>query len=128
MQIYFLAGNDALELCRRLLASVPHASQSYNISPYIDLNYFRYDERLMPMIDRPRQSADMPLRFHRRATSQRAFTVWRKKRRFLSVKAQIYTGNMGADEQEATGRPTTAIVYYVWHPTEPLCLSVQKNK
>ena len=66
---------DKSETARRLLASIPHASQSYNETPYLDQNLFRYDERNTPLIERPRQAADQAMRFHRRDSGLLAFTV-----------------------------------------------------
>lgn len=50
------------EATKRLLVQVPVCSQSFSSSPYLDLNLFRYDDKWISALERPKPCGDAPVR------------------------------------------------------------------
>ena len=52
-----------LEATKRLLVQVPVCSQSFSSSPYLDFNLFRYDDKWVSALERPKPCGDTPVRY-----------------------------------------------------------------
>ena len=50
------------EAVKRLLAQLPISSQSYSSSPYLDLSLFKYDDKWVSVMERPKACGDHPIR------------------------------------------------------------------
>jgi len=51
-----------LEAVKRLLGQLPISSQSFSPSPYLDLSLFSYDDKWISSLERPKLSAEQPIR------------------------------------------------------------------
>jgi len=51
-----------LEAVKRLLGQLPISSQSFSPSPYLDLALFSYDDKWVSSLERPKLSAEQPIR------------------------------------------------------------------
>ena len=52
-----------LEAVKRLLGQLPISSQSFSPSPYLDLSLFSYDDKWISSLERPKLSAEQPIRY-----------------------------------------------------------------
>ena len=52
-----------LEAVKRLLGQLPISSQSFSPSPYLDLSLFSYDDKWISALERPKLSAEQPIRY-----------------------------------------------------------------
>ena len=50
------------EAVKRLLAQLPISSQSYSSSPYLDVSLFKYDDKWVSVMERPKACGDHPIR------------------------------------------------------------------
>ena len=50
------------EATKRLLVQVPVCSQSFSCSPYLDLSLYRYDDKWISPLERPKPCGDAPIR------------------------------------------------------------------
>lgn len=50
------------EAIKRLLVQVPVSSQSFSCSPYLDLGLFKYDDKWISSLERPKACGDAPVR------------------------------------------------------------------
>lgn len=94
-----------LQAMRRVLANIPVNSQVLSSSPYLDVNLFKYDDRLVSPLIRPRVYAvDSIIRFvSRRQPDKAAFKMLR-------------------DCLEVPGRPAKQIIHYHFHPVLPFAM------
>ncbi|KFM73412.1 DET1-like protein, partial [Stegodyphus mimosarum] len=97
------------EAVKRLLAQLPISSQSYSISPYLDLSLFSYDDKWVSVMERPKACGDQPIRFYARDSGLLRF--------------KIYAGVHGKNH------PVTArrLVAFTFHPHDPFAISVQRT-
>lgn len=97
------------EAVKRLLAQLPISSQSYSISPYLDLSLFSYDDKWVSVMERPKQCGDQPIRFYARDSGL--------------LRYKIYAGVHGKNAPVAARR----LVAFTFHPTDPFAISVQRT-
>lgn len=97
------------EAVKRLLAQLPISSQSYSISPYLDLSLFSYDDKWVSVMERPKACGDQPIRFYARDSGL--------------LRYKIYAGVQGKNA------PVTArrLVAFTFHPYDPFAISVQRT-
>lgn len=97
------------EAVKRLLAQLPISSQSYSISPYLDLSLFSYDDKWVSVMERPKACGDQPIRFYARDSGL--------------LRYKIYAGVHGKNI------PVTArrLVAFTFHPCDPFAISVQRT-
>lgn len=50
------------EATKRLLVQLPVCSQSFSCSPYLDLNLYRYDDKWISPLERPKPCGEMPVK------------------------------------------------------------------
>ncbi|XP_054717126.1 DET1 homolog [Uloborus diversus] len=97
------------EAVKRLLAQLPISSQSYSISPYLDLSLFSYDDKWVSVMERPKACGDQPIRFYARDSGLLRF--------------KIYAGIHGKSPPVAARR----LVAFTFHPHDPFAISVQRT-
>lgn len=51
-----------IEATKRLLVQVPVCSQSFSCSPYLDLSLYRYDDKWISPLERPKPCSDTPVK------------------------------------------------------------------
>lgn len=52
----------ATEATKRLLVQLPVCAQSFSLSPYLDLELFRYDEKWISPLEKPKPLGDSPIK------------------------------------------------------------------
>uniref|UniRef100_A0A2M4AQA5 Putative negative regulator of histones n=1 Tax=Anopheles triannulatus TaxID=58253 RepID=A0A2M4AQA5_9DIPT len=102
-------GGGVLEATKRILAQLPISAQSYSSSPYLDLGLFSYDDKWVSAMERPKACAEFPIRFFGRESGL--------------LKFRIYAGMHG---QQLNNSCTRRLVAFIFHPTEPFAISVQR--
>ncbi|XP_059478853.1 DET1 homolog [Neocloeon triangulifer] len=98
------------EAIKRLLCQLPISAQSFTSSPYLDFSLFSYDEKRVSMIERPKCCGEYAIRFYGRNSGLLKFRMH----------AGIMNSNMGAP------RVSRRLVAYIFHPTDPFAISVQR--
>uniref|UniRef100_A0A0D9Y245 Light-mediated development protein DET1 n=1 Tax=Oryza glumipatula TaxID=40148 RepID=A0A0D9Y245_9ORYZ len=102
--------NSTSQFVKKMMASLPYTCQSQSPSPYFDLSLFRYDEKLISVIDRHRHCTEHPIKF----ISVKQPNV---------VKFKIKPGSdSGASDSRAK-----RISSFLFHPFFPLALSIQQT-
>ncbi|XP_058059410.1 DET1 homolog [Anopheles bellator] len=102
-------GGGITEATKRILAQLPISAQSYSSSPYLDLGLFSYDDKWVSAMERPKACAEFPIRFFARESGL--------------LKFRIYAGMHG---QQLSNPGTRRLVAFIFHPTEPFAISVQR--
>ncbi|XP_015911482.1 DET1 homolog [Parasteatoda tepidariorum] len=97
------------EAVKRLLAQLPISSQSYSVSPYLDLSLFSYDDKWVSVMERPKASGDQPIRFYARDSGL--------------LRYKIYAGVHGKNHPVSARR----LVAFTFHPYDPFAISVQRT-
>ncbi|GIY84243.1 DET1 homolog [Caerostris darwini] len=97
------------EAVKRLLAQLPISSQSYSVSPYLDLGLFSYDDKWVSVMERPKACGDQPIRFYARDSGMLRF--------------KIFAGVHGKNAPAAARR----LVAFTFHPRDPFAISVQRT-
>ncbi|KAK0074691.1 hypothetical protein PV325_007945, partial [Microctonus aethiopoides] len=97
------------EATKRLLSQLPICAQSYSSSPYLDLSLFCYDDKWVSMMERPKASAEHPIRFYARDSGL--------------LKFRMHTGVLSI----ATPVLSRRLVAFTFHPTDPFAISVQRT-
>ncbi|XP_055937757.1 DET1 homolog [Argiope bruennichi] len=97
------------EAVKRLLAQLPISSQSYSVSPYLDLALFSYDDKWVSVMERPKACGDQPIRFYARDSGLLRF--------------KIYAGVHGKNHPVSARR----LVAFTFHPFDPFAISVQRT-
>ncbi len=94
---------------RRVLAGLPCVSQVLVPSPYLDPQMFAYDDKHVSAVIRPRAASEHPLKFVLRCKPERvAFKLLPPPREQVVVH----------------GRVVRRLVLQLFHPVEPLVISV----
>ncbi|KAJ3268835.1 acid phosphatase det1 [Terramyces sp. JEL0728] len=88
---------------KRILSALPINPQSFSESPYFNLDFFSFDEKVINSCDRLRNCTDYPVKFFDRKTGRLVFKL--RRRRISS------------------GRNKNCL--YVFHPTDPLIIAIQ---
>lgn len=57
-----------IEAIKRITSQLPIPAQSFSSSPYLDLQLFRYDERWISIMERPKLASEYPICFFSRET------------------------------------------------------------
>eukprot|EP00249_Psilotum_nudum_P024049 c29072_g2_i1 orf=417-3116(-) len=97
------------QVVKRMLASLPHNSQSQIPSAYFDQSLFRFDEKLISATDRHRPCMEHPIKFI-------------SKRKPNSLKFKINPGF-----EHGSGDVPVNRVSFVFHPFFPFAMSVQQS-
>lgn len=97
------------EAVKRILAQLPISSQSYSVSPYLDLALFSYDDKWVSVMERPKACGDQPIRFYARDSGLLRF--------------KIYAGVQGKNHPPTARR----LVAFTFHPFDPFAISVQRT-
>ncbi|TPX59699.1 hypothetical protein PhCBS80983_g02300 [Powellomyces hirtus] len=95
------------EAIKRTLSTLPHNNQSLIESPYLDQDLYSYDLRNVTNYDRPRPVGEFPTRFFDRETGKCKFSI-----------------DPNPIRPVAGALPTKRYVSYIFHPSEPLIISV----
>ncbi|XP_059096469.1 DET1 homolog [Tigriopus californicus] len=98
------------EARKRVLAQLPISAQSYSSSPYLDLSLFSYDEKWISLMERPKACSELPIHFFGRESG--------------ITKFRIYPGPL---ERPNTNSSARKLVAFIFHPTDPFAISVQKT-
>lgn len=96
---------DLKECATRILAQVPVSPQSYSYSPYLDLEVFSYDDKLISVLERPKPCTENPISFHSRSSGRALFRMVPS----------------GVDQPNG-------IVAFIVHPYEPFIISVRRAR
>ncbi|XP_058130055.1 DET1 homolog [Anopheles ziemanni] len=102
-------GGSEMEATKRILAQLPISAQSYSSSPYLDLGLFSYDDKWVSAMERPKACAEFPIRFYARDSGRLKFRIF-----------------AGAGQQANAQAGTRRLVAFIFHPTEPFAISVQR--
>ncbi|CAA7410958.1 unnamed protein product [Spirodela intermedia] len=98
------------QFVRKMLASLNFGCQSQSPSPYLDQSLFRYDEKLISAVERPRQVIDHPVKFISR-------------RQPSTLKFKIKSGPEAGVADNRTKRMSS----FLFHPILPFALSIQQT-
>lgn len=102
-------GGSEMEATKRILAQLPISAQSYSSSPYLDLGLFSYDDKWVSAMERPKACAEFPIRFYARDSGRPKFRIF-----------------AGTGQQANAQVGTRRLVAFIFHPTEPFAISVQR--
>lgn len=94
-----------------VLSQVPISSQSFVSTPYLDHSLFSYDEKLISNLELPKVISDKIIRFNDRETGRFSF--------------RFYLGKHNSNDQQFNSFKT--LNTFIWHPTQPFCISIQRN-
>ncbi|XP_015795436.1 DET1 homolog [Tetranychus urticae] len=97
------------ETTRRVLSLLPLSAQSYTPSPYLDLSLFKYDDRWISPLERPKVCSEYAIQFFSRSDG--------------SFRFQIHADRQHIEASLVTLR----LVAYTFHPTDPFALSIQRT-
>ncbi|GFY38034.1 DET1 homolog [Trichonephila inaurata madagascariensis] len=97
------------EAVKRILSQLPISSQSYSVSPYLDLALFSYDDKWVSVMERPKACGDQPIRFYARDSGLLRF--------------KIFAGLHGKNHPVSARR----LVAFTFHPYDPFAISVQRT-
>ncbi|XP_048191437.1 DET1 homolog [Perognathus longimembris pacificus] len=78
-------------------------------SPYLDMTLFSYDSNCVSVMEQPKAYEDRPIRFYAQDSGL--------------LKFQMQTGLVG----RPTNRKVKRLVSFIFHPSEPFAISVQKS-
>lgn len=99
-----------MEANKRILGSIPIASQSFSSSPYLDASLYSYDEKWVSPMERPKVVGEYPIRFYSRRSGTLSFC--------------LYTNiSIHRPSQDRSRR----LVAFTFHPSDPFAISVQKD-
>ncbi|CAG0884730.1 unnamed protein product [Cyprideis torosa] len=96
-------GGGRTEATRRCLAPLPLPAQSFSLSPYLDRDLFSFDDKWIMQMERPKMCGESPIRFYHRNYESLAFRLY------------------------PSAPVAKRLIAFIFHPTEPLALSVQKT-
>ena len=118
------------EATRRLLMQLPICSQCHSSSPYLDLVLFSYDEKLVSAAERPKQCGDSPVRCvcvlnHYFTIKNPSFSL---THRFITRQGGLLSFTLETSVSSAQFELpiTRRLVAFLFHPFEPLVISIQK--
>jgi len=98
------------ETIRRVLLQLPISAQSFNPSPYLDLELFSYDDKWVSVYERPRPCSDSPIKFHARKSDLLKFQM-----------------QCGPNRAIIAATNQRSLVAFIFHPSEPFAMSVHRN-
>ena len=98
---------------KRLVSGVPHNPQSFYTTPYFDHNLFSWDDKLINAYDRARPCSEFPVKFFDRTTGK------------LKFKIDPHIIPYGTNPSAPPYRSSKKYVFYIFHPTDPFCFSIQ---
>jgi len=101
-----------MESKRRMLNQLPLHCQVLCPSPYLDVSLFSYDDKFINSVERSKSPCEYPIRFYSRKSGLLRF--------------QLQTDRI-SHHRTRTGIHRN-YVSYIFHPTEPLALSVKRNQ
>lgn len=94
------------EVAKRILAQLPVSAQSFSYSTYLDLGVFSYDDKMISVLERPKNCSEHPICFFSRDSGRRLF-------------------RMVTSVQDVQPR---GIVAFIIHPFEPFIISVHRAR
>ena len=108
----FNNNKNALTMC--LLSQLPISPQTFISTPYLDHNLFSYDEKLISNLERAKAIGDQIIKFNLRNSGRLCF--------------KLYAGRQNSlNQQNSQYHPMKRLVTFIWHPTQPFCISIQRN-
>ncbi len=102
------------ELTKTILFQLPISPQTFTSTPYLDHSLFSYDEKLISNMERAKAIGDQLIKFNVRDSGCSCF--------------KLYTGRQNsANQQNSEYQPMKRLVTFIWHPSQPFCISIQRN-
>ncbi len=104
---------------KRSLQLLPVAAQLHSESPLLDARLFRFDERSVSALEKPRAAADAPVRFFSRHTDRLSFA--------LDTALPPGVPDAAAQAAAAMGFRPRRYSSFIFHPSLPLVISGQHS-
>ena len=102
------------EAVKRMLLQLPSYSQSFSPSPYLDMELFSYDEKMISSSERPKTPSEGAVRFYERESGRLSF--------------RLHAGFAASHSPANRGHTLVhARVGFFPHPSQPFLISVQRT-
>ena len=112
------------EATKRLLMQLPVCSQSFSSSPYLDLSLFRYDDKWISPLERPKPLSENNIRYVKQLLGDVSYYCLHC--RFFSRESGLLKFMLKTSLPRGTMPLTKRLVAYIFHPYEPFAISIQK--
>jgi hypothetical protein len=148
---YHSTSTGDYESVKRLLMQLPLRTITHTISPYLDLNLYSYDDKIVHIDDMIKTCPNNPIRFFSRDCQRMKFQLTLTNRSIIlpqltttdnptttttttttTIVTPTITNNLPTTTTNALLIPNTlsanrrTTLATLWHPIEPFCITIQR--